>query len=239
MVLRVSEAASGNPLDAGPDFTPEFEANWRITVGDHQFDSADFAADTAEPYVWIGRAGINISRFRSAIADISTSGAGQVLTLDDSKGVSRGYRLAQRALAPEDVVLTALEITHPDVSAPIRVVNDAVDREIVGETYIGLRFDARLVDDVDGRAPRAELIMDNVGRVLTEWIERASGGAGASVRVMQIVAGQSIPEWELTLELAGVSVSQSQATGTIGYEPLLGRRAVALRHDPETSPGLF
>ena len=149
-----------------------------------------------------------------------------------------GYERARRALSPEDVVLQALEITHPDVPDPIRVVNDAVDQVLGGNTYVGLRFQAKLADDAE-RPPRAELTMDNVGRPLTQWLERAGGGAGAAVRVMEWLPGGAAPEWEVTVELASVHVDQTVVRATIGYEPLLVRRAVRLGHDPETSPGLF
>ena len=152
---------------------------------------------------------------------------------------SERHRRAQRELAPEDVVLTALEISHPDLDAPVRVVNDAVDRVIAGETYVALRFDARLADDVEGRVPRAELVVDNVGRPITQWIEAAGGGAGATVRAMQVVAGVDEVEWEVTVKAAEVHVGQTQIRIALGYEFLLGRRAVRLRHDPETSPGIF
>ena len=152
---------------------------------------------------------------------------------------SDAHRRAQRELAPSDAVLHALEITHPDVAAPVRIVNDAVDHVIGGETYTALRFGVRLVDDVEGRVPRAELVVDNVGRPLTQWIEQSGGGSGASVRVMEFLAGQAAPEWDLTLEVASMHADQQQIAATIGYENLLGRRAVRLRHDPETSPGLF
>lgn len=149
------------------------------------------------------------------------------------------HRRAQRELAPADVVLHAIEISHPDLAAPVRVVNDAEDRVLDGENYTALRFAVRLADDAEGRVPRAQLQIDNVGRPLTQWIERTGGGAGSTVRVMEFLAGQTSPEWELGFELADVRVDQRQVSATIGHENLFGRRAVRLRHDPETSPGLF
>ncbi len=98
------------------------------------------------------------------------------------------YALAQRAASPGDAVVACLEIRHPELGdAAVRVVNDAIDLELGGRRYAALRFDARLADDVEGRQPAAELWIDNIGRDLTQWIEAAGGGAGATVRVMQCV----------------------------------------------------
>ncbi|MCY4660251.1 MAG: DUF1833 family protein, partial [Acidobacteria bacterium] len=143
------------------------------------------------------------------------------------------YARTIRESAPEHRLLTALEIRHPAVAAPVRVINDSEERRIEGSRYIALRFDARLADDVEGQAPQAELAIDNVGRDLTQWIEAAGGGTGASVRVMQVL---DIPdpevEWELTMDVAGMQLDAERVTARLGFDPLLGRAAVTLRHDP-------
>ncbi len=150
------------------------------------------------------------------------------------------YDRTIRESAPEHRLLTALEIRHPAVAAPVRVINDTEGRRIEGNDYIALRFDARLADDVEGQAPQAELAIDNVGRELTQWIEAAGGGGGAQVRVMQVldIADPEI-EWELTMDVAGMQLDAERVTARLGFDPLLGRAAVTLRHDPQTSPGLF
>ncbi len=93
---------------------------------------------------------------------------------------------------------------------------------------------------MEGQAPQAELAIDNVGRALTQWVEAAGGGTGATVRVMQVldIADPEV-EWELTMDVAGVQVDAERVTARLGFDPLLGRAAVVMRHDPQTSPGLF
>ena len=150
------------------------------------------------------------------------------------------YRRALRETAPTDRLLTALEIRHPAVAVPVRVINDTQDRTIEGNRYIALRFDARLADDIAGQAPQAELGIDNVGRELTQWIEAAGGGVGASARILQVLDIPDPPvEWEVTMDVAGMAVDSERVTARLGFDPLLGGAAVTLRHDPETSPGLF
>ena len=150
------------------------------------------------------------------------------------------YQRALREAAPADRLLTALEISHPAIARPVRVINDTIGRAIEGNDYVALRFDARLADDIPGQAPQAELAIDNVGRALTQWIEATGGGVGASVRVMQVLDIDDPPvEWEVTLDVAGMAVDQERVTARLGFDPLLGRVAVTLRHDPQTSPGLF
>lgn len=156
---------------------------------------------------------------------------------DPTLGVPGAEEIA-RSLSPTDVVLFALEIRHPDIPTPARVVNDAVDHTIGGETYAALRFDAAPISDEEGRPPRAELQIDNVGQVLTEWLERAQGGAGATVRAMQVLARTHEVEWEMTVSVLNVEVRE-RIHVRLGWDPLLNRVAVVPRHDRYTSPGAF
>lgn len=152
------------------------------------------------------------------------------------------FRRAQAELAPSERVVTALEVRHPDIEDPVRIVHDTEPLTLDGESFIPLAFRARLAADVEGRVPAAELVMDNVGRSLMRWVDAAQGGAGATVRVMQALvpaAGAATVEWEVTMDVLGVRSDQRHVTVRLGYDPLLGRPAVVPRYDPQTAPGLF
>ena len=176
-----------------------------------------------------------------ALRGLAAAGRAQVSArIERVRPADIRYQRALREAAPADRLLTALEISHPAIAQPVRVINDTQGRAIEGNDYVALRFDARLADDIAGQAPQAELAIDNVGRALTQWIEATGGGAGASVRVMQVLDIDDPPvEWEVTLDVAGMAVDQERVTARLGFDPLLGRAAVTLRHDPQTSPGLF
>ena len=176
-----------------------------------------------------------------ALRGLAAAGRAQVSArIERVRPADIRYRRALREAAPADRLLTSLEISHPAIAQPVRVINDTIGRAIEGNDYVALRFDARLADDIAGQAPQTELAIDNVGRALTQWIEATGGGAGASVRVMQVLDIDDPPvEWEVTLDVAGMAVDQERVTARLGFDPLLGRAAVTPRHDPQTSPGLF
>ena len=109
--------------------------------------------------------------------------------------------------------------------------------EIKSDLVVAARFSARLADDADGQAPRAELVIDNVGAVLTQWVESSDGGNGAVVKLMQAVDGGV--QWSVELDVVGMRVSAQSVTARLGFDPMLHRPAVQIRHDPEHSPGLF
>ena len=192
------------------------------------------AAGAAEASARVATAGVRIIRGRSQ------AGRPAVLASVLATAVGALYQRALRDSAPAERLLTALEIDHPAAARPVRVINDTQGRRIEGNDYVALRFDARLADDIAGQAPQAELAIDNVGRALTQWIETAQGGIGATVRVMQVLDIDDPPvEWEATLDVAAMTIDQERVSARLGFDPLLGRAAVALRHDPQTSSGLF
>jgi len=156
---------------------------------------------------------------------------------------------AATTLDPEDSLRAALEITHPAISSAARVINDSDARVIAGRRYQPLRFEARLADDRAGRRPAAEISIDNVGREIVEWVQAAQltrvGIAGIAVRVMLVTVGTdpteqiAAPDYDVKMDVAEIAASATRITARLGFDPLLDRPAVALRHDPATSPGLF
>ena len=68
------------------------------------------------------------------------------------------------------------------------------------------------------------------------------GGAGGTVRIFEVLIGgdgiAGAPEWEIEMDIGAIAVDDL-VTVTLGFDPLLNRPAVSLRHDPQTAPGLF
>lgn len=152
---------------------------------------------------------------------------------------STRYRRAVTELAPSDTVLFAVEISHPDLATPVRVVHDTAEHVIETHTYTPCAYRIRLAEDVDGQVASAELAVDNVGRALTQWIDASDGGAGATVRIMQVLAETAAVEWDVKFDVLTVRITQAEVIARLGYDPLLGRPAVQVRYDPTTAPGLF
>ena len=100
---------------------------------------------------------------------------------------SERYKRALGAVSSSDVVLVLLEITHPDMPAPARVVRDTQDLVSNGNVFVATGFDFTFPDDKGAAAPRAELVVDNIGRELMSWIEASKGGRGAEVRLMIVL----------------------------------------------------
>ncbi len=98
------------------------------------------------------------------------------------------YERAVRAVSPEHAVLTGVEVTHPNMTAPIRVINDTQQHVIGGQTFYPLRFEPVFPGEGGDEEPVAKVRLDNVGRLLTQWIDASNGGHGARARFFQITA---------------------------------------------------
>ena len=152
---------------------------------------------------------------------------------------SQPYRIAANAVAPDDDVLEALVLTHPVMAAPVRVVNDAEDHIIGGQTYTGLRITVVWPDQSENSRPRARLAVDNVGYVLTQWIELARGLTGGQAQLIRALASTGAVEQSVTLDVSGASIDRDVVVVDLGFGLTLGAPAVTLRWTPTTAPGLF
>lgn len=153
---------------------------------------------------------------------------------------SERYTRALGAVSSSDVAVVLLEITHPDMPSPARVVRDTQDLVSGGNVFLAAAFDFTFPEDRAGQAPRAEVMIDNVGRELMSWIEMSKGGRGAEVRLMVVLRETpDVIELDYQLGLVSLRVDQAKVVGELGYGNLLDLPAVAVRYDPSTAPGIF
>lgn len=153
------------------------------------------------------------------------------------------------ATSADEPYLTLLEIRHPDLAAPIRLVNDVEsitinDPDLGPLEYVACPFRLVRPDDVDQQEPKASLEVDNIGRELTQWLEASNGGKGARCRIMECLrslADEHVAdiEFDMELDLTGLYVDNLAVSGTLGFEKTLNQAAVTKRFDPSTAPGLW
>ena len=133
-----------------------------------------------------------------------------------------------------------LEITHPQLALPIRVVADNADFVHQGNTFTAFNFELGLPDDTAGKLPRGQLRIDNVGRELTQWLEASQGGRGAEVRIITVMRdAPNFVEDEITCDLLGVKQDILDVRASVGYDDVLNKQALVMRYDPSNTPGLF
>ena len=142
-----------------------------------------------------------------------------------------------------EVSVFALEITHPRLQMPARVINYSQPVFIDGERYNRCAFTAEEPQVIEGEVPRASIRIDNVGRDLNEVVEATQGGRGAMMRVMRVVIDEALNAqviWENPALSVGITEQTNQAIEiSLVYRTGRLRPAIKIRHDPVTSPGVF
>lgn len=120
------------------------------------------------------------------------------------------------------------------------VVDGGVTWQCAGNQFKAVAFQVKKPDDVEQQLPRAELAMSNVGKELVGWLEASGGGRGATCRMMEMLRSDpNTIEWEVTLDLVNIEINPAQVSGSLGFEDLLNKPAVAITYRPDVAPGLF
>jgi len=140
----------------------------------------------------------------------------------------------------DNLPVTLLEIDHVDLPVPVRVINDRTDIQFETNTYTALGFNIVLPDDLTKGLPRAALSIDNVGKELVQWLEDSNGGAGTTVRIIQILRSDLLTaEYDITMGLSNIAVTAATVTGQLGFDDLLNVPGVPLIYTPKVAPGIF
>jgi hypothetical protein len=156
------------------------------------------------------------------------------------RAYSAQYKSTLAATSAPETPIVLLEITHPDLPTPVRVVNDSQNLTSNGLEYIACPFRCLLPDDIENQLPKATLAVDNVGRELMYWIETSAGGYGAQARFMQVMRSRpDLVEYDITLDMSNIKATSTQITADLGFENIFTRPAITMRYDPFTAPGVF
>lgn len=134
-----------------------------------------------------------------------------------------------------DGILLFLTVSSPSFTDTLRLVADTRDWESNGQTFIGVPFGFKLPDDTAGQSPRAQLVMSNVGRGVSEELERLAPGEVPSCLLQ--IADRSDPDTivkEYPLPMTNVTVSGATVTANLGVDYLMRGQAVRIRANGQT-----
>jgi hypothetical protein len=153
---------------------------------------------------------------------------------------SAQYKSTLAKVSGEETPRILLQINHPALSTPVRVINDTINLTSNGFEYIAFPFEVTLPDDFENKLPKAMLSISNVGKDLMFWIESTSGGQGSTATFSQIMRSRPNQiEWSITMSLFNVMATNLDVSAELGFENLFAKPAVSIQYRPENSPGLF
>jgi hypothetical protein len=156
------------------------------------------------------------------------------------RAYSSQYKSTLAKVSGEETPLILLEINHPELTTPIRAVNDTENIISNGEEYIAFPFTCVLPDDYENRLPRARISIGNAGRDLMFWLETTDGGQGSVATFRQVMRSRpNQVEWEITMGLFNVTATNVEVSAELGFENLFAKPAISINYRPENSAGLF
>lgn len=135
-----------------------------------------------------------------------------------SVSVTAARELAQQDCATAWLVL--LEISHPALPAPLRLSSDAVATLSGGARYEPFPFEVVLPDDSEGRAPRAQIRIDNTSQEIVALLRGLTTPASLTIRIVRS-ADPNVAEREWAgLEWRTSAFDVSFITGTLSVDDL-------------------
>lgn len=150
------------------------------------------------------------------------------------------FKINVNKLNADEAVLVLLEIQHPFIAEPIRLVSDSVKIISNTNTFLPMGFDLKRQDDVQGELPKLTLKIPNVGRALVRWIDSSNGGMNATMNFM--LARRTSPnviEESLILGIEKVSINTDTVTFSLIVQNNLIKRSMKYIFDTKRTPGLF
>jgi hypothetical protein len=138
----------------------------------------------------------------------------------------------------DEIWLVLLEITHPSMVTPIRVVNDNQDCTSNGVLYQGLPFDLDLPGDSAEAPGFASIAIPNVDRAIVAAGRELSGPASCTITVVLASQPNVIEIQYPGLTMRELKWDASTVRGRLIFESIV-TEPCTLTITPERFPGLF
>lgn len=144
------------------------------------------------------------------------------------------------------IILDVLEITHPSLATPIRIVNNSEDISVTGETYQAVGFEFLEPEETEEGLRQTTLKLNNVDQVFTDIIRSLRGDLKITAKCVTPTDLSADPkefdnvEYELVpLEVLSVTYDNFQVTLDVSYEVLSHRKFPKGTYDPFNFAGMF
>ena len=155
-----------------------------------------------------------------------------------SRSLSALCRQALYAEGTEQVFLLLLTISHGDLAAPIRVVNNTVSIVSRSQTFVAYPFEIDLPGESAEQLASVQLRIDNVDRAIVDSLRQLL--APPSVLLEVVLASQpDVVEASFALTLASADYDALVVTATLRFEDILSEPFPAGSFLPGNFPGLF
>lgn len=137
------------------------------------------------------------------------------------------------------VWLHLVTITHDDLVAPIRLVDDRADIVSRSNTYTAWPFEIELPGEDPESFPGATLSLCVVDRTVLSQIRALSSAPAVTVEVIRQSAPDTVVVGPFSFDVASAQVSELGVTLALAHEPILNEPYPGLTYTPNRFPGMF
>lgn len=148
--------------------------------------------------------------------------------------------LADAQRVSREGIIALLELSSPSFLETLRLVDDNENFTFNGVEYTAFPFGFTPPSDQSGSASQIKLVISNVGRTMTEELEKITPNerVRATIRLVDKKEPTRVAmEWRVPL--SNVTVDVATATATCGNFQFMKQQASRLRYDQFLAPGLF
>ena len=143
------------------------------------------------------------------------------------------------AEATREIWLRLLTISHADWPTPIRLVDDTVDIVSRGTTFTAYGFEIAPAPEVPDQLPRIEMVVDNVGQLLTAALESLQSPPTVMIEIIMASSPDTLERGPWVYQVNQIQYDASHVRAELNYEPLVAEPFPWLRFTPTKFPGLF
>lgn len=156
-----------------------------------------------------------------------------------SRNPSLAARMALNAQETDEAFLILLTLSHPSMSAPLRVTSDAVQTQSRGESFVPFPFELTLPDDDENGAPEARLAIDNIDRQIVQSLRALPFAPLVLIEIVRAADPDTVEARFADFTLRDVTYDSRVVEGILGVEDFTAEPYPANVFAPGLFPGLF
>lgn len=139
----------------------------------------------------------------------------------------------------DEVVLACVRIDHPDLPAPIRIVNNIESVERTDGTYVPADITVELPDDVEEGNGGATLVCSNTNREVLAQIRTLQGKPSCRIEACLASSPNVVEMGPYEFEIVGSRYDRLRVNLTMGQDSMfLDQYFPAGEYTPISHPGL-
>ena len=140
--------------------------------------------------------------------------------------------------ATDEVWLTLLTITSPELQAPLRFVNNNSSISSRGNVYLAFPFDVEFPGQDEENPGEARLVLDNIDRSIVNFIREISTPPNVTIEVILASSPDTVEASFSNMTLRNVTYDAKTVSGLLKFEDIVVE-PVTVAMTPERFPGQF